>query len=84
MRGGRDRSKWRTDAIGLLAKLTFRRRIGSQDAPYICRGHVLNFKEQWQAAMEVQLGKLQDTKAYEIRLKPPSGSTNLPGKRCSI
>lgn len=46
MRGGRDRSKRRTDAIGLLAKLTFRRRIGSQDAPYICRGHVLNFKEQ--------------------------------------
>ncbi|CAP95545.1 hypothetical protein PCH_Pc21g06480 [Penicillium rubens Wisconsin 54-1255] len=80
MRGGRDRSKWRTDAIGLLAKLTFWRQIGSQDVPYICRGHVLNFKEQWQAAMEVQLGKLQDTKAYEIRLKPPSGSTNLPGK----
>ncbi|OQE20280.1 hypothetical protein PENFLA_c012G03144 [Penicillium flavigenum] len=38
------------------------------------------FKGKWHEAMEVQLGKLRDAKAYEIVPKPPAGSTILPGK----
>jgi hypothetical protein len=39
-----------------------------------------DFKDKWHEAMTVQLGKLQDAKAYEIVSKPPPGSTVLPGK----
>jgi hypothetical protein len=50
--------------MGLLAKLTLWRRIESQDAPYIRRGHAISSKEHWHVVMEVQLCKLQDAKAH--------------------